>query len=288
MPTIAFVTCEARSNLTQEDRQVCDILRDYGITTSAAVWNGVDVHWQAFDAVIIRTCWDYHLHPAEFAAWLARLEQCGVPLWNPAPLVRWNMDKTYLRDLQQSGLPIVPTVWLNREDHVNLAQLLCEQGWAQAVVKPAIAATAFETWRTNTIQATSDQARLDSMLARGGVLVQPFVEQICDEGEWSFIFIDGTYSHAVLKRPAPGDFRSQDDFGGSVLVTPPAPALIAQAERVVAHICGLWLYARVDGIVAEGTFLLMELELIEPFLFLTSNVQAAERFAQAIHAFVRM
>jgi hypothetical protein len=279
---IAMATCHRLPKLASEDRLVSEQLRRYGIETSAVVWNDAQAPWDLFDAVIIRSCWDYHYHPADFAAWTTRLEQKRTPLWNPAALVRWNMDKTYLRDLQRAGIPIVPTVWLAQGAPADLAAILQERDWAQAVVKPSIAATAFGAWRTNRDHAETDQNRLDLLLEQSGVLVQPFVESVCTHGEWSLIFLGGNFSHAVLKQAQSGDFRVQDDFGGSVLVTPPAPALIAQAKRVVDTLVEAWLYARVDGVVVDDTFLLMELELIEPSLFLDSAAHAVERFAQVI------
>jgi len=201
MATVAFATYRELPLLTNEEQLVCTQLRQWAIQAQPAVWNDTEVRWQDFDAVIVRSCWDYHYQPDAFIRWIEHIDHLGIPLWNPATLIRWNINKVYLRDLQQRGVSIVPTVWLDGGSIANLAQLLDQQGWSEAVVKPAISATAFDTWRISANDALNDQPRFAALLRRCGVLVQPYLEAISSEGEWSLIFIANTYSHAVLKRP---------------------------------------------------------------------------------------
>lgn len=286
MKTIAFATYQGLPSLTADEGAVCEVLQQHGIAATGALWDDPTVPWDRFDAVIVRSCWDYHLRAEEFQVWLDRLERAGLPIWNPAPLLRWNMNKLYLRDLAARGVTIIPTVWLERGAPANLAQVLAQQGWAEAVVKPAVSATAFGTWRTSAATAAVDQTKLAELLARGEVLVQPFMPEICDAGEWSFLFLGGRYSHAVLKRPQAGDFRVQADYGGTVVTVEPPAELIAQATRVVEAVEGRWLYARVDGVVADGQLLLMELEMVEPALFLSHHPAGVNRFAEAIRAVI--
>lgn len=287
MHTIAFATYRKAPELSEEDQAVAAQLALRHISVQAAVWNDPAVQWDHFAAVIIRTSWDYHQRPAEFRQWLDRLARGGVPLWNPGALVRWNMDKTYLRELAQRGVLVVPTVWLAQGSAVQLSAVLAEQGWQQAVVKPAISASAFGTFRTSMAQADADQPQFAALLARSGMLVQAFQHQIRTNGEWSLMFLGGDFSHAVLKQAGANDFRVQRAFGGSVRNAVPSSALVAQAAAVVAKIHTPWLYARVDGIEVDGELRLMELELIEPWLFLQHDAQAAVRFALAIAAAVR-
>lgn len=281
MPTIAFVTYQQLPELTLDEQSVAACLRRRGLEVDAVSWDDPTALWSDYAAIVVRSCWDYHHHSAEFAGWIDQLEYVRVPLWNPAPLLRWNMDKRYLYDLEQRGVSIVPTALLEQGANVDLAELMDQRGWQDVVVKPAISATAYGTWRTSQPD-TKDQARLNQLLGVSGVLVQPFQADICLEGEWSLVFIGGAYSHAVLKRPRVGDFRVQSSFGGRVEDRSPPSAVIKQAEQVVAQIQGPWLYARVDGVVIDGVLRLMELELIEPFLFLEHASHAVERFTDAL------
>jgi glutathione synthase/RimK-type ligase-like ATP-grasp enzyme len=245
-----------------------------GHAVRAAVWDDPSVHWGAFDAVILRSTWDYHKRVAEFAAWLDARQADGSRVWNPPALVRQNIHKGYLLDLAARGVPIVPTE-LVREPG-TLAEIRARRGRSSVVVKPAVGATAFHT------AVDPDEETFAALAAEGDVLVQPFLEEVVRDGEWSLIFFGGTFSHAVLKRPRAGDFRVQNDFGGSSVLTVPSAELVAEAARVLEAIDGRWLYARVDGVVVNGTFLLMELELTEPSLFLELDDTAVARFAEAI------
>jgi hypothetical protein len=252
------------------------------VQTHAVIWDAPDVTWSTYQAVVVRSCWDYHLHPGHFIAWLRHLEHLQIPLWNPAPILKWNLHKTYLRDLQTQGVAIPPTCWLTRGSTADLATILADHGWNQAVIKPAISATAYHTWRTTRAQGSHDQSRFASLLQHADVLVQQFMKPVVIDGEWSFVFFQKQYSHAVLKKAKPGDFRVQDDFGGTIEVLSPDMALIEQAQQIINCINDPLLFARVDGIERDGQLVLMELELIEPFLFLQSDPHAVERFAQAI------
>ncbi len=282
MSRIAFVTHAGLPALSNDDRLAAAELTRLGAEVDAAVWDDPGVRWASYDRVVIRSCWDYHLRPGAFLEWLARLEGNGVSLWNPAPVVRANVDKGYLVDLAVASMPVVPTMRLERGEKADLAGLLVQRGWEEAVVKPSVSASAFRTRRVRREDAAATQAELEEMLAASGVLVQRFLPEIQTRGEWSFIFLGGEYSHAVLKRPKTGDFRVQEELGGSSVLERPAPALTEQARAVAETIPNAWLYARVDGVEIEGVFTLMELELIEPLLFLGWDPQAPARFAQAI------
>lgn len=278
---IGIATYQHLAQLASDDQHFVAALRQRGHTADALVWDDPRVVWQRYDAIVVRSCWDYHTRPAEFLAWIDRLELLGVPLWNPPTLLRWNHQKRYLLDLAARGVTIVPTVYLERGAHADLAQLIARHQWHAAVVKPAIAATAFHTWQTSTSRAVGDQARFAELLAERDLLVQPLMPQIQD-GEWSLLFFGGQFSHAVLKRPAPGDFRSQDDFGGTAERHDPPPDMVAQAAGLLETIDELWLYARVDGLMVGSTFTLMELELIEPSLFFSFAASSAEMMAIAL------
>jgi glutathione synthase/RimK-type ligase-like ATP-grasp enzyme len=280
MALILCATCESIPNLTEDDQALIGPLADRGIEARAAAWSDHRVAWHQADAVVIRSCWDYHLRLDEFVRWITSLEQAGVRVWNPAAMLRGNADKIYLRQLEQKGIPIVPTLW--PEAGFQLQQELHKQGWKKAVVKPRVSATAYRTLLTTAEHADSSQVVADDLLRGPGAMVQEFLEEVSTHGEWSLIFFAGQFSHAVIKTPKAGDFRVQNDFGGSEKIASAPDSLIQAATRVIEAVESTPLYARVDGVESGGQFLLMELELIEPALFLRLAEGAAERFADAI------
>ncbi|MEA2488245.1 MAG: hypothetical protein QOH21_37 [Acidobacteriota bacterium] len=305
---IALVTWSGLPELSPGDRLLQEAFEARGDVARAVVWDDPSVGWPAFDLVVLRSTWDYHKRIEEFAAWLDARQADGSRVWNPPALVRQNIHKRYLLDLATRGVAIVPTELLichpecsegpvraGREEcgasiaphphrslatlgMTTLAEIRARRGWSSVVVKPAVGATAFRT------SVDPDEEAFATLVTGGDVLVQPFLEEVVREGEWSLIFLGGAFSHAVLKRPRSGDFRVQNDFGGSAVLTVPPPHVVAEAARVLAAVDGPWLYARVDGVVVDGMFLLMELELTEPSLFLELDPVAVERFADLIWA----
>ncbi|HEX6644312.1 MAG TPA: hypothetical protein VF037_06535 [Gemmatimonadales bacterium] len=296
---IAFVTHAGHPAIAPDDRHALDVLAARtGAPVEGVPWDAAGARWEEYAAVVVRSTWDYHRRPGDFLAWVDRIEGKGANLWNPAALIRWNADKRYLGELARAGVPAVPTAWLPRGADPDLAALLEERRWGRAVVKPSVSATAWRTWLTDPAEAGSEagRARLRELLADGEAMVQPFLEEVAAEGEWSFVFFgDGagelSLSHTVLKRPAAGDFRVQDEHGGSSAPAVPPGSL---RQRVTAVAGALWpllparpIYARLDGVQVRpdthpGGFLLMELELIEPVLFLGADPAAPGRFAEAV------
>jgi glutathione synthase/RimK-type ligase-like ATP-grasp enzyme len=196
------------------------------------------------------------------------------------------MNKKYLLDLAARGVPIVPTEYLAKADRPSLRAILARRGWTEAVVKPAVAAGTHGAWRTSLGAAQAGQARLAEQLGPGDVLVQPYMPEVASKGEWSLVFFGLEYSHAVLKRPAGGDFRVQEHLGGKTVAAEPGPSLVEQARRVITAVGEPLLYARVDGVERDGQFVLMELEINEPSLFLGLRDGAGRRFAEAILRFL--
>jgi hypothetical protein len=215
---------------------------------------------------------------------MGELERAGVQQARRAALLGRDELLYNQRELAGRGVPVMASAWLPRASAVDLHALLAERGWPEAVVKPAVSASAHGTWRTGLDRAGEDQPRLEELLAQADVLVQPLAPEVARDGEWSFVFLGGAFSHAVLKRPGPGDFRVQSELGGTETAAAPPPALLAQARAITAHIEGPWLYARVDGIDRGGVLTLFELELIEPVLFLAREAGAPPRLAAAILA----
>lgn len=287
MTRVAFVTYAELPLLYDDDRIAAELLRGRGVEVDAVLWDASEVRWGEYDAVVLRSCWEYHLRTEEFLDWINLMERADVPLWNRPDVVRDNADKRYLRRLASEGTPVVPTVWLEQGEDFDLTGILKSHGWEQAVIKPVISMSAYRTWVTDPVRASADTAQVREMLSISGVMIQRFLPEVQTRGEWSFIFFMKEYSHAVLKTPKPGDFRVQTDFGGRVTVPEPPPQLIDHAERIVRGVKGPLLYARVDAVEVGGELMLMELELIDPVLFFGRSPGAALRFADAIEGLVQ-
>jgi glutathione synthase/RimK-type ligase-like ATP-grasp enzyme len=280
MRRIALATSEAYPSLTTDDQALLEPLTACTISGEPVIWSDKLFPWPSVDGVVLRSCWDYHLRLPEFLAWLTYLEEMKVRVWNAPSLLRWNSDKAYLRDLEAKGILVIPTIW--PEQGACLDDLLRVAAWNEAVVKPRVSATAYKTCLTSAHQTAAAQHTLDELLRGPGALVQKFMPEIATRGEWSLMFFSGRYSHAVLKTPKAGDFRVQHDFGGQQRSAEPPAHVLEDAVRVIEAIASTPLYARVDGVESGGRLHLMELELIEPALFLTSSTLALGCFAEAI------
>jgi len=288
VPTIALVTYASLPALADDEHPLITSLGRIGIQAAPAVWDEPSVDWSRFDVAVIRSCWDYHLRAPEFFDWVERVERLGVAIWNPPSILRWNSRKTYLRDLAAAGVRTVPTIWVDEAaatNGVSLATMLDGLGWTDAVVKPVVSASAHDTWKLSRSQVSDDpshDARLHRIAAVHGAMVQPLVPEIATNGEWSLQFFGGSFSHAVVKRAAPGEFRVQREFGGTFERVDASPSIVRQAEAAVLAAPGRTVYARVDGILVGGDLVVTELELLEPALFLDADPDAPGRFAAAI------
>ena len=250
---VALATSEQWPDLAADDLELESELQSLGIDAQPAVWSDRDILWRDFDVVVVRSCWDYHFRIAEFRAWIYELETDGVQLLNPPDVLRWNMHKGYLLELQDKGVLIPKTT------------LIGDRG--DVVVKPAVSASAHATQRMS-----------------GDIILQEFVSEVLANGEWSLIFFDRVFSHAVKKLPKSGDFRVQEELGGASTAMLPPQHVLEAADRALGHVADQLLYARVDMVERENGVALMELELIEPSLFLVKDAVAARRFASAIAA----
>jgi hypothetical protein len=286
-PSVALVTYDARPEVTDDDHLFAEALSARGAAVHAVPWSDSAAGWSAFDAVVVRSCWDYFHRCGEFHAWLDRLETDRARVHNDTRILRWNADKAYLRDLDALGIPIIPTRWLEGGSQVSLGELRRDSGWAELVVKPTVSGGAHRTWRSTPDAESADDIRLAEMVDAGPVMVQPLVREIERDGEWSLVFFAGEYSHSVLKRPGSGDFRVQREHGGTLEPLEPAASVIAAAKRAIAAIPfgdAAPLYARVDGCIVNGALRLMELEVLEPELFLRCGPESAGRLAAALLA----
>jgi glutathione synthase/RimK-type ligase-like ATP-grasp enzyme len=279
---ICFVTCERWPAVSASDRLAQRALEARGAGVEGRAWNRPGADFDGFDAVVLRSNWDYHYDPDGFRDWLARLERSGARIWNPPALVRWNLSKRYLLDLRAAGVPTVPTRVLEDATRAGLEAVMAAPGWSTVVVKPEISASAHGTRRVTRETVGETAAALEAGELRRPLLVQPFVAEIRTRGEWSLIFIDGDFTHAVLKRPGPDDFRVQSELGGSARADTPPAEVLACARAALAALPRAPLYARIDGVETQDGFVVMEVEVNEPGLFFNHAPPAADRFAEAL------
>lgn len=269
-------------NILEEDRLVAEAFAARGLRTERVDWARPDVDWSRFGAALLRTTWDYFDRFAQFSAWLDRVPS-QTSLLNPASLVRWNVDKHYLRDLEDRGVHTVPTLFIERGSTASLASLLAAHGLPQAVLKPVVSGAARHTYRVDPDHAAEHEARLASLLEHEAMMLQPFQRDIVERGEMTLVVIDGRFTHALRKVAKAGDFRVQDDHGGTVHPYTPTPEEIAFAERAMAACDPTPLYGRVDMIRDnEGALAVMELELVEPELWFRLHPPAAEALAEGL------
>jgi hypothetical protein len=284
MRPVLFLTSEEHRELTADDRLAAVILESRGITVRPLIWTDPNANLKS-DLLVIRSPWDWTAHGNGFDAFLAKLEAEDIRFENRS--ARRFADKTYLATLQARGASVVPSRFIRAGESIE--DSVRASGWSQLVMKPSLSAGARRTVRFAAHDLASHLALANEILSEGTLLIQPFLPEIETTGEWSLIFFDGELSHAIKKRPKRGDFRVQDDFGGTVTVETPPPFVIDGARRALAAAQEEFLYARVDGVVSEsfGGFLVNELEVVEPELFLRCDAGAPKRFADAIEKRVR-
>jgi glutathione synthase/RimK-type ligase-like ATP-grasp enzyme len=283
---IALVTYDDQgkyaSSVENEDNQLRHYLMQKGLSIRPQIWTDPHVDWQAYDLAILKSPWDYFDKIELFYGWLHKMETMGLPLLNPYQIVRWNSDKHYLADIEAKGFRITPTLFLEKGQTPDLNSYFDTYACSNIVIKPCVSGGAKHTFAITREEIARTASMLQPLLQQESFMVQPFLPQIQQEGEWSFLFFNGKFSHSLLKKARSGDFRVQHYLGGTIH-TDQAPAHILQeATAYVEAFAGNCLYARVDGLIIHNHFVLMELELIEPFLFLFTHPDSYENYYQAL------
>jgi len=274
---VALVTCADERYQESEVHVAADALRAAGVSTDVVSWDE-DRDWGAYELVVVRTPWDYFDRVTQFLDWAARVER-ETSLVNPADVLRWNSHKGYLAEFTAKSVPTVPTR-LVPGPSTDVADQIREVPWEEIVVKPAVDGGARHAWR-----GLRDDPSLSRVAERltdhGDVVVQPFVPAIVD-GERSLVFLGGRFSHAVRKVPKAGDYRSQRHLGGREVDHEPDSAELQVALAAMAAAPGRLTYARVDLVEWEGAPVLIELEVIEPDLFLRDVPERVDRFVEVV------
>ncbi len=285
MNKIAFLSMDDLGGYVADDHLTEEPLARLGWQVETISWRQAKLDWSEFAAVIIRTTWDYHKNLPAFLQALERID-AQTKLANSLPLVRWNADKTYLRELEAQGVEIARTIWgQGRIAPEQIEGWLTELQTAELVIKPTISGGAEDTWRLAREQLYREP-EIFSTFADRQYMVQPFISNILDEGEFSLFYFGGEYSHTIQKTPKPADFRVQEEHGGLIRGIQPTPELLTAGEKTLKLINPKPLYARADFVRVQDKFALMELELIEPSLYLRMDEDAPHRFARAINSWL--
>lgn len=282
MKHCAFLTLDEPGDFVIDDERAFQPMADLGWDVSTVSWRQTAMPWHIFDAVIIRSTWDYWNDVDVFLEVLDDIDQ-ATHLANQLELVHWNLSKSYLRKLEQQGVAIVPTLWGQSIDASSIPALCDRLNTNEIVVKPLVGANgedAFRICRAESQQVVNDIA---SRFTDRRCMVQEFMSKVISEGEYSLFYFNGGFSHAILKTPAPLEFRSQEERGARIESVRPEWALLDRGRQALARLPMTPLYARLDLVRDEqDDFVMMELELIEPSLYLRTDPLAPQRFAKAI------
>ncbi len=233
---------------------------------------------------MVRACWDYYADPAGFRSWLQKLADQRLPVVNSTTAMLWNLDKRYMLELEAAGLPVVPSCAIDADDHDAIEALMVERGWQDVVRKPIHGQSGFYVQRLTL--AERQQWRVAGF--SGPALIQPYQHDIETAGETLLVYFDGHFSHAFRRRLAPGEWRSNSQFGATRELVQMDAQTVAQGSELLATAMRCYgtdeppAYARVDGIVRGDQFVLMELELIEPALAFDLEPEAAVTFAESL------
>lgn len=270
------------------DHLLVEPLEARGWSVEEVSWRNPQADWNRFDVVVIRSPWDYHQDPEAFFDVLQKIRQSTARLENKLELVQWNIDKTYLRDLEQQGIEIVPTLWRDRFSGEEYADFFEALSTEEIIIKPTVSAGADDTFRIPRQQHAGFTKQLQDIFDSRPFMVQPFMPAIVEEGEFSLFYFGDTYSHTILKTPKEADFRVQEEHGGRLQTVEPEPKLSETGKQILRLISPDPLYTRIDLVrTARDTFALMELELIEPSLYFNMDPDSPERFVRVFDQWMR-
>lgn len=279
---VVLASCATLPEPDPDQAPIEAAIRAGGLSVETRAWDDPHQRWDDAGCVVVRATWNYPWMVERFERWLEHVESVSR-VFNPMPIVRWNLHKRYLLDLEAAGIPTTPTEVVTAGTDTTLAAILERRGWDDVVVKPAVSAGSFRTVHIRTDEHAAGEEHLADLLEDRDVLVQPFLPSVEGHGERSLIWIDGEVTHAIRKNPR---FQGEDENVSTTSMP------ISDAERALAHAAVAavpfdldLLYARCDMAPdAGGAPMMMELELIEPSLFFPQGPQGLARFVQALKA----
>jgi len=269
-------------NVLDEDNYVKNALENLGLKVDRLAWDDAHFNWNNTKFILFRSTWDYFDRFDEFSNWLDQVSQ-KTKLLNSEKIIRWNMDKHYLIDLEKKGIHTIPTYFIEKGSHTTLKDIHKENHWRKTVLKPCISGGARHTYKLDHENIEDHENIFQKLILKEAMMLQPFQNSIVEKGEVSLIIINGVFTHAVLKIAKKGDFRVQDDWGGTVHPYTPTSKEIIFAENAVKACIEFSIYARIDITTDnDGKLAIVELELIEPELWFRKNIQAANLLAKSI------
>ncbi len=284
---IGFLTCSRFPDLYGQDQQLLEVFKSSGYAAFPIVWDDPNFDPEEWQCLIFRNTWDYFEKKGAFLDFMKRMAERNVLTFNPLSVIQKNLHKFYLQELEEAGVQIVPTLFVPAGSTADLV-LLIPQSWKKVVVKPAFSAGAYETRTYDSDAFVQINDDYQELLKREDLLVQQFMEEILSQGEVSIVYFDKKFSHSVQKLPKAGDFRVQSLFGGTYHPYEASPVILEKAQSIVDSIQEPLLYARVDGIVIDNDFFLMEVELTEPDLYFELGENSLIKFVDAYQRLVQI
>jgi len=284
MKQCAILSMDNIADFEAYDHLIEPHLNALGWQVTTVSWRDKNVNWHDYHAVIIRSPWDYQDDAQQFIQVLKQIDSSSAHLENSLAIAEWNIDKIYLKALEQQQVNLVPTLWRDHFEPTEVLSYFDQFKQQQIVIKPRISANADNTFWLTIDNYQEKMLELEQAFATRNFMVQPFMDNIISEGEYSLFYFNGQYSHAILKTPKSNDFRVQEEHGGQLKAIEPEANLVEHAQKtmaVLAKIHQVPLYARVDFVRHQQGFALMEAELIEPSLYFNMDSESPKRFAQA-------
>jgi glutathione synthase/RimK-type ligase-like ATP-grasp enzyme len=273
-------------NVLWEDQLVQEALERKGLSVIRIAWEDTDFDWATTRIALVRSIWNYATQVESFIKWFKEVQQ-KTQIVNVPEIIEWNIDKHYLKDLSDKGIHIPTTIFAHKGDYISLKAFFEKGDWSEAVIKPTVSAGAKHTYRINAENISEHEAIFKEVIAQEDMIIQPFLKSVMERGEVSLMVMNGKYTHAVLKIAKPGDFRVQDNWGGTVHHYNPTPEEMAFAEQAVAACSPTPQYARIDiAYDNDEQIVLIELELFEPELWFRFKPEAADELAESMFEFL--
>ncbi len=287
MRKVAFLSMDSLEGYSCYDDLLIDPLKNLNWQADTVSWKSKNTNWKDYDCVIVRSTWDYQDSPKEFIEVLENIKT-QTRLENNIEILKWNMDKKYLIDLEEKGVKIVTSIWKEKFNDTEVKHYFDLLNADEIIIKPTVSASAFNTFRINRSNLDTHISILDTIFSNTPFILQPFINNIIKEGEYSLFYFGGEFSHAILKTPKQNDFRVQEEHGGILKLVQPEEEMKKSAEKILKEIQTNLLYARIDFVrTNENDFALMELELIEPSLYFNMDPQSQQFFAEVFNKWMK-
>lgn len=280
----ALLSMDITDDFYVYDYMLIEPMSKYGWIAEEVSWRNESVNWDDYDVVIVRSTWDYQDAPDAFMKTMQSIDNSSAVLENSLATLEWNINKAYLKDIEEQGVRIVPTRWFETFDGGGIADVVRSWECEEFILKPLVSANADHTYRLTLASFQEQASILGKVFEQRPFMLQPFIHSIVTEGEYSLFYFAGEYSHSILKKPKQNDFRVQEEHGGELELVEPAKVLKELAQTTLKTLPDDPLYARLDFIRTEEGFAVMEVELIEPSLYFNMDDNSAQRF---VDVFIR-